>query len=62
MPECEIVPSDNHDAFILITSTSSQEEDEQLEGKILELSGFGNLSLVSGYCDEVLEDAHAHHA
>lgn len=60
MPQCEIIPADNRDAFILLTSTSSLEEDQQLEQAIASLNGFGNMSLVSGYCGEMPEDTHAH--
>ena len=60
MPQCEVIPADNRDAFILLTSTATPEEDEQLEDAIASLNGFVNMSLVSGYCGEVLEDAHAH--
>ena len=60
IPLCEVIPADNHDAIILITSSASLAEDEQLEQLITGLSGFGNMSLVSGYCEDLPEDVHVH--
>ena len=59
LPECEVIPASNQDVFILITSTTSAEQDMGLEEVIASLSGFGNMALVSGYCGGLSEETHA---
>ena len=59
LPECEVIPADNHDLFIVITTTASREEDQRLEDTISSLDGFCNMALVSGYCASVAEGNYA---
>jgi nitrate reductase NapAB chaperone NapD len=59
IPECEVIPASNQDLFILVTATSSAEEDQRLEESIAGLAGFGNMALVSGYCGGLSEETYA---
>ena len=59
LPECEVIPASNQDLFVLITTTTSAEQDMGLEEVISSLNGFGNMALVSGYCGGLGEEIHA---
>ena len=59
LPECEVIPASNQDLFVLLTTTTSAEQDMGLEETISSLNGFGNMALVSGYCGGLSEEIHA---
>nr|WP_290669294.1 hypothetical protein [Ardenticatena sp.] len=52
MPQCEIIPSTNHDLFILITDTPNEAAEKALEQRLLALDGLQCLALVAAYRDE----------
>ncbi|HMV26806.1 MAG TPA: hypothetical protein PLH27_14180 [bacterium] len=51
LPNCEIVPSDNYDVFVIVTDTSDDAQEKEIEEKLLKIENIRFLSLVSGYED-----------
>jgi len=46
---CEIIPAQNHDVIVLVTDTKTEELDNKLYNKLLEIKGLKHVSLVSGF-------------
>ena len=49
MSSCEVVAAENKDILILVTDTSTKEEDDELLSKINELDHLSMLTMVSGF-------------
>ena len=49
LPNCEVIPAQNHDIIIVVTDTESEEIDTKLYNQLLEIEGLKHLSLVSGF-------------
>lgn len=49
LPNCEVIPAQNHDVIIVVTDTDSEEKDSELYNQLLEIKGLKHLSLVSGF-------------
>ncbi|MGL1885220.1 MAG: hypothetical protein OCD76_01800 [Reichenbachiella sp.] len=47
--KCEVIPSKNKDVVIVITDTSTRDEQEQLLAELNELEAVQQLTMVSGY-------------
>ncbi|MCF6168744.1 chaperone NapD [Lutibacter sp.] len=46
---CEIIPAQNHAVIVLVTETETEELDNKLYHKLLEIKGLKHVSLVSGF-------------
>ncbi len=46
---CEVFPAQNHDVIVIVTETETEESDNKLYNKLLEIKGLKHLSLVSGF-------------
>lgn len=51
MPECTVTPADNGPLLILVTETSSEEEDEVLRKRLKSIESLAFLSLVFAHVD-----------
>ncbi|WP_299524160.1 chaperone NapD [uncultured Lutibacter sp.] len=49
LPNCEVIPAQNHEVIVIVTDTDSEETDTELYNKLLEIKGLKHLSLVSGF-------------
>lgn len=49
MEQCEILPAENREVVVLVTDTSSKEEDERLVATLEKIPSLKFLSLVSGF-------------
>ena len=49
MPNCEVIPAQNHEVIVIVTDTDSEETDTELYNQLLEIKGLKHLSLVSGF-------------
>jgi nitrate reductase NapAB chaperone NapD len=52
LPNCEVIPAQNHEVIVLVTDTKTEESDKELYNKLLEMQGLKHLSLVSGFDDK----------
>lgn len=46
---CEVIPAENKEVVIVVTDTPTEEIDQELYNKLLEIKGLKHLSLVSGF-------------
>jgi len=49
LPNCEVIPAQNHEVIVIVTDTDSEETDTELYNQLLEIKGLKHLSLVSGF-------------
>ena len=49
LPNCEVIPAQNHEVIVVVTDTDSEETDTELYNQLLEIKGLKHLSLVSGF-------------
>ena len=49
LSNCEVIPAENKNVTVLVTDTDSEELDNELYNKLLEINGLKHLSLVSGF-------------
>lgn len=49
LPGCEVIPSENTEVLILVTDTSSEQEDRELEARLEEIDCLQSLTLVAGF-------------
>jgi len=49
LQSCEVFPAKNHDVIVIVTETETEELDNKLYHKLLEINGLKHLSLVSGF-------------
>jgi nitrate reductase NapAB chaperone NapD len=49
LPNCEVIPAQNHEVIVIVTDTDSEETDLELYNQLLEIKGLKHLSLVSGF-------------
>ena len=49
MEQCEVVPAENEEVLILITETSSKQEEEELKEKLEQISDIKLMAMVSGF-------------
>ncbi len=49
LQNCEVFPAKNHDVIIIVTETETEELDNKLYHKLLEINGLKHMSLVSGF-------------
>lgn len=49
VPFCEVNPSTNEDIIVLVTDTTSVEDEKQLEQQLQAISEIKNIALVSGF-------------
>jgi nitrate reductase NapAB chaperone NapD len=51
---CNVIPSDNNEVFVLVTDTASDKEDEQLLNDIQSNEYLHHVSFISGFTTEQL--------
>lgn len=49
LTNCEVIPAQNHDVVVVVTETETEELDNKLHNKLVEIKGLKHLSLVSGF-------------
>lgn len=49
LPNCEVIPAQNHEVIVVVTDTDSEEKDTEIYNQLLEIKGLKHLSLVSGF-------------
>ena len=49
LPGCEVIPSENTEVLILVTDTSSEQEERELEARLEEIDCLQSLTLVAGF-------------
>ena len=52
---CEIIPAENRDIVVLVTDTTSKQEEKALEEKLAQLPHIHNMVLVAGFADEKIK-------
>lgn len=52
---CEIIPAENKDVIVLVTDTTSKQEEKALEEKLAQLPHIHNLVLVAGFADDKIK-------
>ncbi len=52
IPECELIPAQNHNMFILLTNTKDQEHEKSLQKKLHETESIQCLALSFAQCEE----------
>ena len=49
LKNCEVIPAQSHEVIVVVTDTDTEELDQELYNKLLEIKGLKHLSLVSGF-------------